>query len=195
MRPQLGYLSAMTLTAVLFFATNIARAAQSAVNTGNIVCAGAGDEDARQTLTLLQVEDGSTIYLSFRAESLSHDNPGSYFGLELDGDANGLFIGKPSAGKSDQYVLETAGGGGQVTSGIAVNDDETVLIVVKAVLQSGNDTFTMYVNPGKTEPMSGTTKTDLDIGSAASALYLAGSYVSFCVDQIRIGNTYQDVTR
>lgn len=196
MRTRFGYLSAGTLAAVLLLAASTASAAQSnfaglnrKVNTGDIVCE--GTTSAFQNLALLHAEDGGTIYLSFLI--LPGYNSGfSFFGLELFGDAPGvLFIGKPGAGSSDQYVLENAGGGGQVSSGVAAVQGETVFIVVKAELQSGNDTFTMYVNPGKSEPSSGAVKTDLDIGSPVSiALFSAGA---FCVDQIRIGTTYKDV--
>jgi hypothetical protein len=108
---------------------------------------------------------------------------------------NDLFIGKPGGGSSNQYVLETRGGTGQVPSGAAVEVGHTAFLVVKAEFVNGNDTFTLYANPkpGEPQPSSGdAVKSDLDLGTVSRiGIYSTGA---FTVDEIRIGTTYADVT-
>jgi hypothetical protein len=149
-----------------------------------------------QYLALLQAKDGITIYLSFLIQpqfNLNGNNEYNYFGITLNGELNQLFIGKPGAEATDKYVIETIYGSGQVPSGIAPSVGHTAFIVVKAQLLSGNDAFTLYVNPGQSEPASGAIKTDLDIGSLSGVgIYSYGA--PFCVDEIRVGTTYKDVS-
>jgi hypothetical protein len=64
---------------------------------------------------------------------------------------------------------------------------------VKVQLSSGNDVFTLYVDPPVKgpEPASGAVKNDLDVGSlSAVGIYSGGA---FTMDEIRVGTTYADV--
>jgi len=140
--------------------------------------------------------DNTTVYLSFLLQPRGTLDAGvfnGFFGLTLNGSlGQDLFIGKP--GGPDQYVLETRGGSGQVASGASVAVGETTLLVLKAQFQSGNDIFTLYVDPlpGRPEPASAVVKTDLDLGVvSALGIYSTGA---FAIDEIRIGTTYADVT-
>lgn len=142
-------------------------------------------------------QDGTTMYLSFLIQpqgKLDDGIFGGFFGLTLNGSlGNDLFIGKPGGGAAEQYVLETRGGSGQVSSGIPTVVGRTALLVVKAEFLPGNDVFTLYVNPapGHPEPATGVTKSDLDLGTVSKVgLYSSGA---FAVDEIRIGTSYADV--
>ena len=142
-------------------------------------------------------EDGTTIYLSILLQpngTLGQGLFNGFCGVTLNGNlSSDLFLGKPGGGALDQYVLETRGGFGQVTSGTATGVGQTTLLVLKAQFLSGNDLFTLYTNPkpGQPEPSSGIQKSDLDLGKvSAIGIYSTGA---FTVDEIRIGTTYEDV--
>ena len=141
--------------------------------------------------------DNTTVYLSFLVRPQGTLNDGvfnGFFGLTLNGSlGNDLFIGKPGGGAEEQYVIETRGGSGQVSSGTPTVVGRTALLVVKAQFLLGGDTFTLYANPrpGRTEPGIGAVKTDLDLGVVSRiGIYSTGG---FSVDEIRIGTTYADV--
>jgi len=142
--------------------------------------------------------DNSTVYLSFLVQPRGPLSTGVYefFGLSLSGSLNTLFIGKPGMDATEQYVLETYGGAGQVPSGSPVVAEHTALLVVKAQFLPGNDVFTLYINPtpGRPEPSSGVVKSDLDLG-LVSSLSVGGVVATsqFTIDEIRIGTTYADV--
>jgi hypothetical protein len=146
--------------------------------------------------------DNTTRYISFLIQPQGTLNDGIYngfFGMTLgttpNGASNELFIGKPGAGATDQFVLETRGGGGQMPSGAPVKIGRTTLIVVKAEFRNGADVFTMYVNPtsGSVEPLTGVVKSDLDVGFVNYiGLYASGA---FTIDEIKIGATYADVVQ
>ncbi|MFO0925342.1 MAG: PEP-CTERM sorting domain-containing protein [Pirellulales bacterium] len=119
-----------------------------------------------------------------------------FFGLYLDsinGDANDLFLGK--TGNGNQYSLETRGGAGSVMSNITAVSGQTSMLILKGEMQSGNDIFTLWVNRplGSSEPLTNdAVKTDLDLNSFnAIVLYSTGA---FSIDEIRIGQTFADVT-
>ena len=94
-------------------------------------------------------QDGTTVYLSFLLQPrvpLGSGIFGGFFGLTLNGSlGDDLFIGKGGGGK--EYLLETRGGGGPVSSGVPAVVGATTLLVLKAEFQAGNDTFTLYLNP------------------------------------------------
>lgn len=139
-------------------------------------------------------QDGTTVYVSvlLRPEGTLDDGLfNGFFGLTLNGSlGRDLFIGKGGGGAMDEYVLETRGGLGQVSSGAPVVVGKTALLVVKAEFLAGNDMFTLYVNPDPRdpEPASGTLKTDLDLGVVSRiGIYSSGAVT---IDEIRIGTTY-----
>jgi hypothetical protein len=144
--------------------------------------------------------DGTTRFFSFllRPEGvLNGGDLGGFHGLQLQGEAGALFIGKPGGaggGVLSPYVLEEVGGAGQVVSPVAPVIDETVLLVVKAEFAAGNDTFTLYVNPtpGSPEPVTGAVKSDLNLGTSNSLLIYSGG--AFSLDEIRVGETFESVT-
>ena len=128
--------------------------------------------------------------------ALSGGNQNNYFGLDVYGTSNELFIGKPGAGAMTNYVLEDRGGSNQVASGASVVLDQTALLVVKAEFNAypTPDVFTLYANPSTlgVEPASGVVKTMSDIGAVNQlVIYSTGA---FGIDEIREGMTYADVT-
>ncbi len=142
-------------------------------------------------------QDNTTVYLSFLLQpqgTLNNGLFGGFFGLTLNGQGNDLFIGKPGGGPgAEEYVLETRGGSGQVSSGTPAVVGRTAFLVVKAEFLPGNDVFTLYTNPDPRdpEPADGVTKTDLNLGVVSRVgIYTTGA---LAVDEIRIGTTYEDV--
>lgn len=165
--------------------------------TGGSVCGDAFSAINGAIRDLAQsLGDGTTVYLSFLLQPQGTLNAGifnGFFGVTLGNSLQDLFIGKPGGGALDQYVLETRGGFGQAPSGTSTDVGQTAFLVVKAQFLTGNDLFTLYTNPkpGQPEPTSGTVKTDLDLGVVSRiGVYSSGA---FCVDEIRIGTTYDDV--
>jgi hypothetical protein len=142
--------------------------------------------------------DGTTAYLSVLLRPRGTLGEGifdGFFGVTLSGSlGQELFVGKPGAGADQEWVLEHRGGFGQVASGVPTVVDQTALLVVRADFRSGNDVFTLYVNPlpGGSEPTSTAIKTDLDLGTVSRiGIYSTGA---FDLDEIRIGGTYASVT-
>jgi len=141
--------------------------------------------------------DNITTYFSFLLQPQGTLNAGAFngfFGLDIVGSAGELFIGKPGAGSTGQYVLETRGGGGQVSSGVDAVVGATAFLVVKANFLPGDDTFTLYVDPvpGDPEPATGTVKNDLDLGTVNSLIiYSTGA---FTLDEIAVGDSFASVT-
>jgi hypothetical protein len=142
--------------------------------------------------------DGTTRYFSFLLQPQGTLNGGifnGFFGLvfEAPGEPE-VFMGKPGDGAIDRYVIENRGGAGQVASTVAPVVGQTAFVVVRADFMAGNDLFTMYVNPtpGALEPLSGIVKGDANIGIFnALTLYSSGA---FAVDELRVGETFADVT-
>ncbi len=140
--------------------------------------------------------DGTTRYFSFllRPEGvLNGGDLGGFHGMQV----GNLFIGKPGGaggGVLAPYVLEEVGGAGQVLSPVVPVIDETVLVVVKAEFTAGNDTFTLYVNPtpGSPEPVAGTVKSDLDLGTPSEVFIYSGG--EFSLDELRVGESFESVT-
>lgn len=144
---------------------------------------------------------GNTFYFSLLVTPKGTLNQGAFdgfFGLTLSGlHGSELFFGKPGGGAIGNYVIETRGGSGQVSSSINAVIDETALLVVKMeVGQVGQtDRFSLFVNPtpGGLEPeLANAIKTDLSLGRVnALTLYSTGA---FQADEIRIGRTFASVT-
>jgi autotransporter-associated beta strand protein len=141
-----------------------------------------------------------TIYLSFLLcpeGTLDQGNSTGFFGVYLHGSSNDLFVGRPGAGATGNYVLEQRGGNGtdqSVSSGVPVVGQTEFLVVEAQLSSSGNDTFTLYANPtpGAPQPATGTVKQDLSIGTALGlVIYSLGA---FNIDELRVGTTYADVT-
>jgi len=150
---------------------------------------------------------GTTAYLSvlLRPEgTLDQGALNGFFGLylnssRLDGIDRDLFIGKP--GTLSEYVQETRGNFGRVSSGVPAVVGEAALLVLKLELlpdgpnnPGGFDRSTLYVNPtpGGPEPTSGAVKFDRDVDNITGlSIYSTGA---FRIDEIRLGDTFADVT-
>ena len=166
--------------------------------SGGRISGGAFTEINGAVRTLAQTigTDNTTAYLSFLLRPQGTLNDGlfnGFFGLTLNAFQT-LFIGKPGGGTLGEYVVETAGGVGQVSSGTSAVVGQTTFLVLKAQFLSGNDIFTLYANPapGDPEPAVGVVKADLDLGVvSALGIYSTGA---FAIDEIRIGTAYADVT-
>ena len=119
--------------------------------------ASSSDQRAKRSLAVPLGTPGTTKYFSFLLQptgTIGQGKDDGYFGLDLDGTVNKVFIGKPGphAANPDLYDIEVAGGTNQVPSGIAAVSGQTVFMVLRADFTSGNDTFSLYIDPGSTEP-------------------------------------------
>ena len=170
------------------------------VTSGGRVEAGAFNaiNGARRNLAQPLGVNNTTRYLSvlLRPQGTLHGGVfNGFFGITLaGGPANELFVGKPGGLAMGEYVIEHRGGFGQVSSGVPTVVGTTALLVVRMEFLAGNDLFTLHVNPkpGDPEPASGAVKTDLDLGVVnVLGIYSTGA---FAVDEIRIGNSFAEVT-
>src|SRR5262245_17851183 len=139
---------------------------------------------------------GMTRFISFLVQPVSFDPGFSFFGLALGSGTGFLFVGKPGAFATDQYVIEDFGGANQVNSGVPVVIGHTALLVVKFNFNGPADTdvITLYVDPtpGRPEPSSPAVKQNLDLGTVTFLNFItAGATAIF--DEIRIGTTFADV--
>jgi hypothetical protein len=142
-------------------------------------------------------QSGTPQYVSFvvRPEgTLNEGQFNGFFGLRLETASGGdLFVGKPGGGAIDQFVVENVGGTLQHASGTTVEVGEEYLLVLRADFTTGNDLFTLYVNPtpGAAEPASGTIKNDFDFGIFNDIfIYATGA---FSIDEVRFGSNFADV--
>ena len=142
--------------------------------------------------------DGTTRYFSvvLRPEgTLGAGAFNGFFGVTLESAGEPeLYFGKPGDGAIGQYVVEDRGGAGQVSSGVAAVVGQAALLVLKAQFNAGNDVFTLYVNPtpGAPEPVAGAVKSDSNVGPVTGlTVYSTGA---FSVDELRMGDTFADVT-
>jgi hypothetical protein len=172
--------------------------------SGERVASGAQNAIAgisRTLATPIAANQTTTRYLSALMRLDGPLNAGAFngfFGLYLDGggiNQDDLFIGKPGGGQLAQWAVETRGGSGQVPSGELVVPNQTTLLVLKAELRPGADTFSLLVNPALPGPepvVYDAVKTGFDLGQVnGMTIYSTGA---FSIDEIRWGETYADVT-
>lgn len=143
-----------------------------------------------QTRSLTSALGAGTYYISFllRPDNTSAGNNAEF---ALLGSTANLYVGKPTSGNN--YVLDTlATGGVQNASSVSYSSGTTVLMVLKATLGAGGDSFQLYINPnGSTEPASGdASKSGYDIGNITS-LQFTGN-LGFSIDELKIGSAYAD---
>lgn len=141
---------------------------------------------------------GSTVYFSLVLRPLGTLDSGAFggfFGLALESPGEPeLFIGKTGVGSGARYVLEDRGGSGRVPSTKAPVVNESTLLVVRAQFGAASDIFTLYVNPapGGAQPTTGFVKSDTNIsGITGLTIYATGA---FGIDELRVGQTFGDVT-
>jgi hypothetical protein len=167
------------------------------MSAGNSLSVQANDgiSGMRRRLAERLGKDGQTVFISFllRAEGvLGAGNSAGFFGIYLDsvrGEPD-LFIGKPGA--VNQWALEDRGGSGQVLTNRSVTVGATAQIVVKAEFLDGNDRFSLYVNPGVTQPTrADAVKSDIDLGLVDALVIYSGG--AFSLDEIRVGTTFSDL--
>ena len=142
--------------------------------------------------------DGTTTYYSFviRPDADSDPEAEDYFGLQLfsNGGEGDLFIGK--GGGMTNYGLENTvlfqTDQGPVTAAF----DETALLVVRVDFTDFADTFSLYVNPtpGDPEPAGPDALLLFDLGTQNGLAFNTGGGAQISFDEIRIGNTFADVT-
>ncbi|HEY8428272.1 MAG TPA: hypothetical protein VIL20_07850 [Sandaracinaceae bacterium] len=136
-------------------------------------------------------DDGTTRYVSFLVRPEDEIHPYGWFGLVFG--FTPLFVGKPGNG-NPHYVVESLGGQSQVSTGVPAVLGETALVVVRIDFGPGPDTVTVYVNPepGAPEPATGVVKSDVDLMTFwALEIYSSGA---FSIDELRVGETFEDVT-
>lgn len=140
--------------------------------------------------------NGSVVYLSFLLRPEGTLNEGilnGYFVAGLVGDHGDVFAGKPGGDRMDRYVVEQSGGGGQAVSEVAPKIGETALLVLKVEFREGPEKATLFVNPkpGESEPATGVTKEDVDLGNLDFVmLYSTGAH---SVDEVRLGTSFASV--
>lgn len=154
------------------------------------------------TRNLAEPEPGQsdgTSYVSFllRPElAPGQDTPGGFVGMSLintfaSQTGGELFMGWAAI---DKYTIENLGGAGRVISELEPVFEQTAFFVLKAEFRTGIDKFTLYINPtiGEPEPATGLVKEDIDLNRVlAVGIRSSGE---FTMDEIRIGETYADVT-
>ncbi|HWN97492.1 MAG TPA: hypothetical protein VNT99_20855 [Methylomirabilota bacterium] len=133
---------------------------------------------------------GQIYYLSFlHRPDAAEDYASLVVGI---GEGKELSIGK--SGTVRMYHISQRGGVNRVLSDVTPVVGRTVFLVVKMDFRDGPDRFTLFVNPapGKPEPVGAFIKDDLDLEFADRiCLY---SRAAWSVDEIRFGDTWNDVT-
>ena len=152
----------------------------------------------RNLETVIGDNETTTKYLSFLLRP-EHTEEG-FFLVGLDGTDIAALGGalmqrncRECGAPSYSIDLHSDGLGGP-SSNVRSVPGETSLLVLKAELKEGIGDFTLYVNPipGQPEPQLGTTWNDVQIGSVRG-IDVGGSS-PFSVDEIRLGETFADVT-
>ena len=130
--------------------------------------------------------DGTTVYLSFLLQ------PDAGYGFYGGINFGNVFVGR--SGNQADYGLE-----GPVNdlslSNAEVVQGQTVLLVLEAQFQAGDDLLSLFVNPTPGQPQPGTpsaTKNDLDVGTVTAVVI--NNYGGYTTDEIRIGTTFASVT-
>jgi hypothetical protein len=130
--------------------------------------------------------DGTTAYISFLLQPDA--GSGFYGGVNF----GNVFIGV--SGNQSDYGLEGPTNDLSL-SNVAVVQGQTVLLVLEAQFQAGNDLLSLFVNPtpGQAQPATpSATKSDLDVGTVNSVVI--NNYGGYTTDEIRIGSTFASVT-
>ena len=131
-------------------------------------------------------DNNTTLYLSFLLR------PEAGFGFYGGFNFGDLFIGK--SGPVPTYSLES-GGGNIASSTTVAQEGETVLLVLRAQFLPGNDVFSLFVNPVPAAPeplLADATMINFDL--PASSLVTINNAGAWTLDEIRLGETFADVT-
>jgi len=130
--------------------------------------------------------DGTTVYLSFLLQP--DDGYGFYGGINF----GNAFIGR--SGNQADYGLEGLANDLSL-SNVPVVQGQTVLLVLEAQFQAGDDLLSLFVNPTPGQPQPATpsaTKNDLDVGTVTGVVI--NNYGGYTTGEIQIGPTFASVT-
>ena len=130
--------------------------------------------------------DGTTVYFSFLLRPDA--GYGFYGGINI----GNLFIGR--SGNQSFYGLEGPVNNINLSTSPVV-EGQTVLLVLEAQFQPGDDNLSLFVNPtpGQSQPaLPDVVKTDLDVGTVTDLIL--NNYGGYTYDEIRIGSTFASVT-
>jgi hypothetical protein len=156
---------------------------------------------SQRTLAAPLGADGATRWLSVvmqRTGGLGAAG-GLVIGSPTPQGAAGLFVGNPIDGEF--YGLGRQGGAGTPTSPSQVPVTDQAQLVVRLLFAPGNDTFDLFVNPplGGPPPATPDAALSFDLGTANTLVELSVPSVGagaagYVADELRIGNTFADVT-
>lgn len=159
------------------------------------------ERDLSSTLT---PTDGSSLWISF----LGRGSGGSSMGFTLVDGSTDLILFGNSQTNNVWGIRQISGGSGFNSTGVTMTDSvgtlgDTFMVVAKISFKSGADTVELFINPeslGGAEPTSGTslgyaTQELVNIASVSSVrVQVSTVQQKFSFDEIRIGNSYADVT-
>jgi hypothetical protein len=187
-----------TGTSATINTTGLSYSLSPAVGLAGTTTTGTATVNSR-SLTSALGANGTTTYFSFLLQpKATTAGQNAEFGL-LGASSVNLWVGKSAAGTyTSTYVMETGASAGSgtsaVNSGVTVANGTTVLLVIKAVFNSGADNFSLFVNP--TSFVEGTPSATLngviDLGTSFSSLQFTGN-LGFTFDELKIGSAYADV--
>ena len=151
---------------------------------------------------------GTTNYFSILIRPDSAPATNHYYGLQLfsngfdTGSGHDVFVGKNGNSLSyglEYSILDIAGATNlyfHTYSSTQATSNQTVFLVVRVVFATGNETFSLYVNPtpGSSEPVSPDATISVDIGDQNGIALNSGNGARVSFDEIRLGNTFASVT-
>jgi hypothetical protein len=143
---------------------------------------------------------GGVLYVSFLLRRDTDGNGGQYAvgdygGVELDGTGTSILFG--DSADNDLYSIEIAGTGFPAASSVKVVTGATALLVARVAFNPSSEDIKLYVNPapGLPEPTAANVfRDDLDLGTLTGIGISTGTNAQWSVDEIRLGDTYADVT-
>jgi Dockerin type I domain len=162
-----------------------------------VVTAGEFSFDSRD---LSLTPTGGVLYASFLLRRDTDGNGGQYDvgdygGVELDGTGTSILFG--DSADNDLYSIEIAGTGFPASSRAKVVTGATAFLVARVAFNPSSEDISLYVNPapGRPEPsVANVTRNDLDLGTLTGVGISSGTNATWSVDEIRLGDTYDDVT-
>jgi hypothetical protein len=148
--------------------------------------------------------DGNTFWFGFLLKRTVAGNGGStnpdYGGLLLGGNpnpVNNLFIGKPGAGATGNYVIEAGDGSNQHASTVAESIGNTAFLAVKITFHdAGMEDISLFANPSVLTPegsLVASASGQLEMFAFNDFFISTGTNANWIFDDIRMGTTFADV--
>lgn len=135
-------------------------------------------------------------YLARPGGTLGAGAVNGYFGLLLDTTlGSDLFVGKPGGGDTARWVVEDAGGVGQISTRSNVIVGAVTLLVLKIEFLPGNDRISLFLNPTPGQPEPATplaVRTDRDLGDILNIGFTSTG--QWEADELRVGTTWESAT-